>query len=200
MDPFLLRVIERILAVAIGGLSIVLGYRLFIQLPDQKDSAGKITLPGDISVYLSRVGPGVFFSLFGAAIVVMSLQNGLSVNRKSSENATPAATQRVAEASYSYLTGDRKPDPEERAALRADARNAIAQLNAMNDLVERAQPDRRTGMRLAIRDAKLALMANVWADDWGDKAAFRNWVNAGESEPPPAHADDAVRMFRQTRE
>jgi hypothetical protein len=38
MDLLELRVVERILAVVIGGLSIYLGYRLFIKLPEQKDS------------------------------------------------------------------------------------------------------------------------------------------------------------------
>jgi hypothetical protein len=43
MDLLELRVIERILAVVIGGLSIDFGYRLFIKLPEQKDSEGKMT-------------------------------------------------------------------------------------------------------------------------------------------------------------
>ena len=41
MDLLYLRVIERVLAVLFGGLSIYLGYRLFIKLPEQKDSEGK---------------------------------------------------------------------------------------------------------------------------------------------------------------
>src|SRR6266496_2543343 len=72
MDLLQLRVIERVLAVIIGGL--------FIKLPKQKDSSGKVMLPGDISIFFSRVGPGVFFSLFGAAVVVVSLQHGLDLD------------------------------------------------------------------------------------------------------------------------
>ena len=40
MDPISWRFIERILAVAIGGVSIYLGYRLFAQVPEQRDSDG----------------------------------------------------------------------------------------------------------------------------------------------------------------
>ena len=51
MDLLQLRVIERVLAVVIGGLSIYLGYRLFVKLPKQKDSSGKVMLPGDLVPY-----------------------------------------------------------------------------------------------------------------------------------------------------
>ena len=69
MDPISFRALERILAVVIAGISIYLGYRLFLKLPDKTDSEGKFILPGNISIYISRVGPGVFFALFGAAIL-----------------------------------------------------------------------------------------------------------------------------------
>ena len=73
MEAILLRSLERILSVLIGGLSIYLGYRLFLKIPQQTDSSGKIILPGGISIFLSRVGPGVFFSLFGTLVVGLSL-------------------------------------------------------------------------------------------------------------------------------
>ena len=60
MDLLQLRVIERVLAVVVGGMSVYLGYRLFIKLPEQMDSSGKVVLPGGISVFVSRIGPGVF--------------------------------------------------------------------------------------------------------------------------------------------
>jgi hypothetical protein len=46
MDLLQLRVIERVLAVVVGGMSVYLGYRLFIKLPEQMDSSGKVVLPG----------------------------------------------------------------------------------------------------------------------------------------------------------
>lgn len=73
MDAIALRSAERILAIAIGGLAVYLGYRLFLALPEQANSEGKVVLPGNISVYLSRVGPGAFFALFGAIVVASSL-------------------------------------------------------------------------------------------------------------------------------
>ena len=35
-DPVLLRALERILAVAIGGMAIYFGYRMFLAVPDQR--------------------------------------------------------------------------------------------------------------------------------------------------------------------
>lgn len=57
MDLLMLRVIERVLAVVIGGMSIYLGYRLFIKLPEQKDSSGKVVLPGGVSVFFPASDP-----------------------------------------------------------------------------------------------------------------------------------------------
>lgn len=73
MDFFLLRVLERIVAVVIGGLSIYLGYRLFRAVKATGEGSAEIKLPHDVTVMVSRVGPGVFFALFGAAIVAASL-------------------------------------------------------------------------------------------------------------------------------
>src|SRR6516225_4934007 len=77
MDPTTLRLTERILDVLIGGISIYLGYRLFLALPEKTDSNGKFVLPGNISVHLSRVGPGIFFALFGAIVVALSLHDSI---------------------------------------------------------------------------------------------------------------------------
>src|SRR5688572_8561747 len=62
------RHLERLLIVVAGGLSIVLGYRMFLAIPraGEDKGEGKLELPGGISVYVTRVGPGVFFALFGA--------------------------------------------------------------------------------------------------------------------------------------
>jgi hypothetical protein len=97
MDLLQLRVIERVLAVVVGGMSVYLGYRLFIKLPEQKDSSGKVVLPGGISVFVSRIGPGVFFSLFGAAVVVVSLQQGLELNLANKASMTAESTEKTAD-------------------------------------------------------------------------------------------------------
>ena len=202
MDPLELRLIERILAVLIGGVSIVLGYRLFIKLPKQKDSSGKVTLPGDISIFFSRVGPGVFFSLFGAAVVVVSLQHGLELDVANRASVTAESTEKTASVKVRYMgDGAGEPDPARRDALRVEARRTIAELNRFPTLLaSTVDASRRTDVAQAVRESKLALMGMVWGADWGDFLKFRNWVNDGETDPvPPGFATEAVKTFRQIR-
>ena len=201
MDLLELRVVERILAVVIGGLSIYLGYRLFIKLPEQKDSEGKMTLPGDISIFFSRVGPGVFFSLFGAAVVALSLQHGLELDVARKANVTAAASEQTASVKVRYMGGAGEADPARREALRAEARRTIAELNKLSSLLPASLPaSRRTDVAQAVRESKLALLGMVWGSDWGDFATFRNWVNDGEADPVPSGiSPEAVKTFGQTR-
>ena len=202
MDLLSLRVLERVLAVLIGGMSIFLGYRLFIKLPRQKDSSGKVMLPGDISVFFSRIGPGVFFSLFGAAVVVVSLQQGLELNLANKASVSAETTEKVTDLKVRYMGGTGEPDPAKRDAARAEARRTIAELNRLPAMLAPDVPaTRRTDVAQAVRESKLALMAVVWDADWGDFAKFRNWVNDGEPDPPaPGFSPDAIKTFRQTRE
>jgi hypothetical protein len=61
MDPLLsgllIRFFERITAVLIGGMAIYLGFRLFREVPEHRDSAGNLVLPWDISIKLTRLAP-----------------------------------------------------------------------------------------------------------------------------------------------
>ena len=202
MDLLQLRVIERVLAVVIGGISIYLGYRLFIKLPEQKDSEGKLVLPGDISIFFSRVGPGVFFSLFGAAVVVVSLQHGLELDLANKATVTAESSEKTANMKVRYMGGGAgEPDPAKRDALRAEARRTIAELNKLPAmLASDVSASRRTDVAQAVRESKLALIGMVWDADWGDFPKFRNWVNDGETDPaPPGLSPEAVKAFRQTR-
>jgi hypothetical protein len=202
MDILLLRVIERVLAVAVGGLAIYLGYRLFIKLPKQKDSEGKVTLPGDISIYFSRVGPGVFFSLFGAAVVLVSLQQSLQIDVASRSSVTGDSSAGSSDVKVRYMGEAGDADPAKRDSLRAEARRTVAELNTLPGLLAaNVSASRRTDITQAVRESKLALLETVWGADWGDFARFRNWVNDGENDPVPAgFSPEAVKTFRQTRE
>lgn len=71
------RTIERILIVLFGGLSIVLGWNLFragVVADQRADLEG-----ASFTVRLIRVGPGVFFALFGAGILVMAMSTVIEV-------------------------------------------------------------------------------------------------------------------------
>src|SRR4030088_3060405 len=86
----LMRMVERLLGLLAGALCVVLGYRLFINLPEKTDSSGKVVLPGGVSIWMSRVGPGIFFALFGAAIVAYSFASTVRVTNE--QKGAPAST------------------------------------------------------------------------------------------------------------
>jgi hypothetical protein len=65
MELMHIRATERLLVVGTGALSIWLGYLLFRAVRATGESDAHIKLPGDVTVMLTRVGPGVFFALFG---------------------------------------------------------------------------------------------------------------------------------------
>lgn len=75
MDPLVIsiacRSIERIIIILIGGLSVYLGWALF-KLPIPSDSGAEIK-HGQLQIVLRRIGPGVFFALFGTAVTVFSI-------------------------------------------------------------------------------------------------------------------------------
>lgn len=65
------RVIERLITVGFAGLSLVLGYRLF--LVTEQHNGELLAKTGSYSLKMSRVAPGVFFAAFGCAVLSYSL-------------------------------------------------------------------------------------------------------------------------------
>jgi hypothetical protein len=67
----LLRGFERLIIVLAAALSVWLGYRLFsLVVADRGSFDGKF---GEWQIKLQRIAPGVFFALFGAAILAFAL-------------------------------------------------------------------------------------------------------------------------------
>lgn len=194
MDEFslliALRMAERVLAVAIAGLTIYLGFRLFANLPTSDGSSGKIELPG-FGVVLSRVGPGVFFAVFGAAVLIWSLANPVayqdqerSLRGAFSERPQPP---HQAPGDPSRVT-DAQPATPQQVAL---ASQSIQVLNCARQVLTSAA----VGMEPAdveegFRVAREALLESVWQPQWGSIFAYRESSLLGE--PPVSAEVDAV--------
>src|SRR5262245_9699334 len=118
MDPQSLTILvgafQRILSILIGGMLIYFGYRLFLSLPGKRGrngGTGEFSLGGANKVKLSKVGPGVFFAIFGAGLIAYSFAKPMKVNipPAASTNAPTAATPLdartgvVAAAGFSYV-------------------------------------------------------------------------------------------------
>jgi hypothetical protein len=199
----LLRYIERLAGVFIGGLAIYLGYRLFLKVPERREGEGSIKVM-DVSIILTRIGPGVFFALFGAAVVALSLYKGVlveSTNRSfqgSVAQSDAAPSQRTER--FSGMGALNEADADRRADARALLRRDIAVLNNfLPKLRADLPPQDRTEVELALPRIKFALMQPVWPQNetgWGDPARFEAWLSEGERDPPPAEIAAAVDYFR----
>jgi hypothetical protein len=172
MDPITLRFIERIVSVVIGGLAIFLGYRLFLKVPTTQDSQGKFVLPWNISIVLTRIGPGVFFALYGAIIVAYALHQSVTFTR---EPVPATAGTTVAEKQDFRGVG---PSAGVDAAALLRARMQIAFLSqAQRSLSKDASDAEKLSINTQVTALKLAIMESLWQRDaWGDPAAFRLWA------------------------
>jgi hypothetical protein len=200
----LMRMTERMLGLLAGVLCVVLGYRLFIRLPEKTDSAGKVVLPGGISIWMSRVGPGCFFALFGAAIVAYSFTSAVKV---ADERAMPSV--RPAGEGQSEAVALRKQeisamsDRSARAAKSAaseealiELRTALATLNAAIDRLQRdTAPPERDRLVAGLQNAKTMLLRAAWNPVWGDPARFQSWINSGAILPAPAGMDEPAGLY-----
>lgn len=223
MDPLtwtiLMRSLERLIVVLGGCLAIYCGYRLFLAMPSKEKGVGKFELPGGISIHLSRVGPGVFFSLFGALVLVASFHYGITFKNNSFVGVpNPGASDQVAavaggDGSAETDVAAAKPQPSASASYsgvgsttraadtvsdRLDAARTVERLNRAADAL-RTDLDvfERGDLRRAIREAKVDVMRHQWADDaWGPFSTFQKWQHDGEKDPPPKSIAEAVRVYR----
>ena len=199
------RAIERILAIIVGGICIYLGYRLFSRIPEQKQGEATIKFPGDVSIYIARVGPGVFFALFGAVIIGLSFYLKVEYIHQSSQNSSAITAQpssdRKLDSEVDYFRGLSQAQPhqgpssieKERLRLALD----IEYLNRLSKQVnENLTEQQRIEFKTRITNIKLKLMKSVWAPDWGDFDEFKLWVEAGTEDPIPTGLELPTGYFR----
>ncbi|HEX5321929.1 MAG TPA: hypothetical protein VFW46_22425 [Stellaceae bacterium] len=186
------RSVERGLLVLVGGLAIYLGYHLFVVIPGHDRSEGRIRLPGGVSIFLTRIGPGVFFALFGCALVGYAISR--PVDLKVPAELGAARTGDAAARPMAQYVGFGEVAP---GLASLDTETVIARLNGyLDDMRQRLDRPAADELASAIRVAKLSVMAVAWKPDWGDRDAFAKWVDAGaDANPPMDRAARAVLVF-----
>jgi len=165
-------------------MAIYLGYRLFLAVKAEADGEAKITLPHDVTVMVSRVGPGVFFALFGSMVVVASLYFSIAYSdaERSYSGMMPSPPAAAKAAPLVLAAPPREAQELERLRLRQE----IGFLNRLPSLLGSGPSEgQRAAISRHVREIKLRLMASVWADDWTDPDKFRMWAEGG------AAADDS---------
>ena len=192
----ILRMVERILGVLIGGVLIYFGYRLFLSLAGKRgreSGSGSFSFAGGNKIKLSKVGPGIFFALFGAGLIVFSLVKSVSltVSPRGVKNGSGPKPGVIAASEYKFVGAVTIPETDEdRVRMRAETQQDIV---AMNRALDSTNADGRPELERAVSRAKLALMEPLWADDWGEPADFRDWLDKRGS--PPANSQAAVDYF-----
>ena len=210
MDPQSLTILvgafQRILSILIGGMLIYFGYRLFLSLPGKRGrdgGSGEFSLGGANKVKLSKVGPGVFFAVFGAGLIAYSFAKPMKVNipgaapnaqsSPRAANAPSAGTAAVATAGFSYVGAVSAPETDEdRTRMRNETQEDIIILNRALD---GANETERPQVERAVVRAKVALMEPLWAEDWGELKDFRDWLAKGGT--PPDKTQPAVDYFQR---
>ncbi len=204
MDMFAFRALERLVAVMIGGMAIYLGYRLFFTIESGEGNA-RVSLPGDITIMISRVGPGVFFALFGTMVVAASFYYAIKYQEISQSaregtvirelNGMGAAAEPAAHEGWAG-TADASADAGQ--ALQLDRVRLRQEVEFLNRVPGLLRPDMNEGQREEaarhLREIKLRLMLTVWASDWGNSGTFRIWAEGGP-EPEDAETFREARVF-----
>jgi len=178
-DVLMIRMFERIIAVIVGPLAIYFGYKLFLLLPTQNDSKGKIELPG-FSVVLAKVGPGIFFAAFGSILVYQSITHNIVIETPEFKvaGAVPLKSPTVQPAGNKTSGINRNIITPQEVEI---VRQAAQMLNCIQAIAIEAEPgvrgeDTEEPMRLA----KMALLETVWQEEkWGKQTDFVNNIIMG---------------------
>ena len=191
---------ERVLLVLAGALAVYLGYRLFLAIPAADKSEGRINLPGGVSIFLTRIGPGVFFALFGCALIGYSVRQPIDFAIPVGAAAARSASAEAASGQVVHYSGFGQGMAPVLRAGDLDPALVAARLNGyLDDMRQRLDRPAADELAAAIRAAKLAVMERSWKPEWGDRDTFVRWVSAGaDGDPPSDRAAGAVIVF-QTR-
>jgi hypothetical protein len=185
----LTRAVERVLASSIGALAIFLGYKLFATVTTA-ESVASFKL-ANITINMWHVYPGVLFALFGASLVFFTAARPASYVRKIVQNADGVvATEETIRTltETPVLTGG------------ASARNGIAGEELVKTLAEMANEldvsQASLKRKVALREARVALMGAGWKREWGRREDFNDWVyNSAEGDPPPTAVTRAAAVY-----
>ena len=191
-DIVKLRSNERILALSIAGLSIVLGFLLFIFAPDAANTGSGNLEFLKMKLTLANVAPGIFFACFGAGVTIYSIVTQVKVSEVSK-----GKDQVVVNKQLRYLQ-DAGQDNKEIENLRGAYQKDFRTLAKVTDKIDNNEPipdSLKLDMTNSMTNTKDALMRSVWAEEWGDYSIFKAWLAKGYPEPAPVEIKKAAEFF-----
>lgn len=188
---------ERLLALTVAGICIILGFLLFLFAPDAPNEGSVNIEYLNKKFALANVGPGVFFALFGAAITIYSIVTQLkmkNVSKKNNEEDTVEGTNTI---EYTYLLNNKK-DSQENINLRGEFLQDFRTFSKISheiELSENISPDIKLKYETAMENVKDYIMRSLWDSSWGSYDEFKKWLNKGCPEPVTDNISDAAEFF-----
>jgi hypothetical protein len=218
-DAFVIRALERILVIFCGGLSIYLGYRLFLDVPYAKEADGHFTFAKGVEVKLSRIGPGAFFALFGAALVAIVAYKSVTISEEpasaygknqkietskpmpSSGTVEPEelmAAQTSSRVSWSGATSGMSNTTRKQDLNRL--RGNLVTLAQLEGMVTQKEGAESLFLPAQIEELRRTLIEAEWESDLGDWQQFHSWLDNGQPTPPPPKLRIAVELYNHGRQ
>jgi hypothetical protein len=186
---FLAHGFEHLTVAVIGAFIVWMGYRLFREMPTRREGETKVSLPGGISIFLSRVGPGIFFALFGTGLIGFVAAAPVTYERGNGRESISGFGERSAPSSQRAGVAAHVGQP------RPEVVRTLAELASENEAsgtIDQKQIRRTTALRVARQEVMLA----GWDPNWGNEEDFRRWIDSGMPEPLPASVTRAAQVFR----
>ena len=193
-------IVVRVLQVMAGALFCWLGFKLFALVPGA-DSGAEMSFSNQMKMNFTKVGPGVFFSVFGAVILIHGISNPptLSIREGSdvapasgSGSASQAATASPARAERTVVvagSGQNSGDDLARQTLRNDVIQHIRFINRIDAFLRAdLKAFERNDLAVQSREIKLKLMGLAWGPAWGDQPTFESWARDNSSGTPNQEA------------
>jgi hypothetical protein len=186
------QIAEHLVVAAIGLFIAYMGFRLFREMPVQREGQAKIGLPGGISIFFSRVGPGAFFVLFGAGLI------GYTTTRPMTYEQGPESVSYSGHGfSDQSLPGERVTSGAPREPVgtgmpRPGLVRALAELDAANESTPLSP--KHIERAAALRAARIQIMVAGWDPNWGSQQELLRWTESVGG-APPTNAQRAVAVF-----
>jgi hypothetical protein len=179
--------INRLAAIGAASFCLWLGFRLFASA--QRPSGAELSYRDLFKINLYQVGPGVFFCMAGAAVLLSGVYNPPTLSESQTRAAqprVPAADAGAAEPAPTQvvLTGV-APSAQLDRAEQVRAQQQITFLNRALSEDSALHDASREDVSILAREIKLSLMQRVWDAAWGEFAAFREWAREPSTSSAP---------------
>ena len=182
----LIRGIERILIIILSGVSMILGWSLF-KLGIFTEQSGEIKTKGFL-IKLSKVGPGIFFALFGCLILIQSLYSPFTYDSSKRENSIDSVI--VDEnTTFQYFSNDIK--------------KYMLLSHSINTILDKIQTTTNLNDRYLLETAikNLEEERNLWIIGIYGVEAFNLWENSGYDfiVNPQGFSDDDKKILEEIK-